>query len=153
MTANSGPQKSLHLAIGEEVSLSDFNRLHVGFGWEVNNSSSNSPFDFDGACFLLGEKNKVLSSKDFVFYSNSDSSCQSVHIHGFESRSWPEDDERMSVNLFAVPPNVKTLLFCSQIFEAAQRKQNFGLIDTSYIRLVDESTGVEICSTFSSPIK
>lgn len=40
---------------------------------------------------------------------------------------------------------IERIVFVVNIYNCTERKQDFGLIKNAYIRLVDESTGKEIC--------
>lgn len=40
---------------------------------------------------------------------------------------------------------IERIVFVVNIYNCIERKQDFGLIKNAYIRLVDESTGKEIC--------
>jgi tellurium resistance protein TerD len=48
------------------------------------------------------------------------------------------------VDLTAVPADVQKIAFTVTIHEAEQRRQNFGQVSNSYIRLVNADTNVEI---------
>ena len=54
------------------------------------------------------------------------------------------DDEKVSIDLSAVPANVEKIAFTITIHDADARMQNFGQVDNSYVRVVDESTGEEL---------
>ena len=54
------------------------------------------------------------------------------------------DDEQIKVNLSAVPASVEKIDFTVTIYEAEERRQNFGQVSNAFIRVVDESTGTEL---------
>lgn len=54
------------------------------------------------------------------------------------------DDETIAIDLEKVDPLVQEILFFVTIHEADQRKQNFGQVRNSYIRIYDNITEKEI---------
>jgi tellurium resistance protein TerD len=48
------------------------------------------------------------------------------------------------VDLAKVDPRIQEILFVVTIYEAPARRQNFGQVRDSYIRIVDNSTGLEV---------
>ena len=84
----------------------------------------------------------------FVFYNNLDSFDGAVHHTGDDpSGGYSDggDDESINVDLTKVDPKIQEILFVVTIHEAAARRQNFGQVRDSYIRIVDDSTGGEVC--------
>jgi tellurium resistance protein TerD len=55
------------------------------------------------------------------------------------------DDETINVDLMQVPPEVEEIIFVVSIYDADKRKQNFGQVRNSFIRIYDEGSGEEIC--------
>ena len=49
------------------------------------------------------------------------------------------------VDLSAVPPNYEKIVFVVTIYQAAERGQSFGMIRNAFIRIVDMSSGTELC--------
>jgi tellurium resistance protein TerD len=54
------------------------------------------------------------------------------------------DDEVVKVDLSRVPADVDKIAFTVTIHDADARRQNFGQVGNSFIRIVNEVTGVEI---------
>lgn len=54
------------------------------------------------------------------------------------------DDEQISIDLSKVPENITRIIFTATIYEAEERRQNFGQISNAYIRIVDEDVNNEI---------
>jgi len=54
------------------------------------------------------------------------------------------DDEEINVNLSKVDKNIKEIIFVVTIYENIKRKQNFGQVRNSYIRIVNSDTNEEI---------
>jgi tellurium resistance protein TerD len=54
------------------------------------------------------------------------------------------DDEQVKIELSKVGAEVKKLVFAVTIHEADARKQNFGMVSNSYMRVVNNDNGAEI---------
>lgn len=139
----------ISLKKGQKVSLTKDNpglkKLIVGLGWDTNKFDTGGDFDLDSAAFLLGENGKVTSQSDFIFYGNLKHNSGSV-IHMGDNRTGDGDgdDEQISIDLSKVPENITRIIFTVTIYEAEERRQNFGQISNAYIRIVDEDVNNEI---------
>ena len=116
----------------------------VGLGWDPR-VTDGKEFDLDAAVFMLGENEKVLSDKAFIFYNNKVSECGNV-VHNGDNRSGEGDgdDETVSVNLAGLPEQAKKLAFSVTIHEAEARNQNFGQVSKAYIRVLNKADNSEI---------
>ena len=54
------------------------------------------------------------------------------------------DDETLTVDLSKVDPRIQEIIFTVTIHEAEQRRQNFGQVHNSYIRIYNALTNEEI---------
>lgn len=139
----------ISLKKGQKVSLTKDNpglkKLIVGLGWDTNKFDTGGDFDLDSAAFLLGENGKVTSQSDFIFYGNLKHNSGSV-IHMGDNRTGDGDgdDEQIFIDLSKVPENITRIIFTATIYEAEERRQNFGQISNAYIRIVDEDVKNEI---------
>lgn len=139
----------ISLKKGQKVSLTKDNpglkKLIVGLGWDTNKFDTGGDFDLDSAAFLLGENGKVTSQSDFIFYGNLKHNSGSV-IHMGDNRTGDGDgdDEQIFIDLSKVPENITRIIFIATIYEAEERRQNFGQISNAYIRIVDEDVKNEI---------
>ena len=134
---------------GQKVDLTKGNpglkKIMVGLGWDVNQYDNGADFDLDASAFLLGENGKVASDSDFVFYGNLAHNSESVIHQGDNLTGEGEgDDEQILVDLSKVPAGVSKIAFTVTIYEAEERRQNFGQVSNSFIRIVDDVTGSEI---------
>ena len=55
------------------------------------------------------------------------------------------DDEQIIVELNRVPANYTKIVFTVTIYQARERKQQFGMIRNAFIRVVDADNGKELC--------
>ena len=139
----------ISLKKGQKVSLSKDNpglsRVVVGLGWDVNAFDTGGDFDLDTAAFLLGESGKVTRAEDFVFYGNLRHPSGAVeHLGDNLTGRGDGDDEQIKIDLDRVPENITRIAFTVTIYEADERRQNFGQVANAFIRIVDEAKGEEI---------
>ena len=139
----------ISLQKGQKVSLTKGNpgltKVVVGLGWDVNSFDTGGDFDLDAAAFLLGESGKVTSSGDFVFYGNLRHPSGAVeHLGDNLTGAGDGDDEQIKIDLARVPENISHIAFTVTIYEADERRQNFGQVANAFIRIVDEAKGQEI---------
>ena len=139
----------ISLKKGQKVDLTKTNpgltKMCIGLGWDVNKYDGGSAFDLDTAAFLLGENGKVREQGDFVFYSNlSHASGAVVHQGDNLTGEGEGDDEQIIVDLSKVPVDVTRIAFTATIYDAEERKQNFGQVSNAYIRVVDTANNNEL---------
>ncbi|MBF0371802.1 MAG: TerD family protein [Alphaproteobacteria bacterium] len=139
---------AVSLSKGGNVSLSKeapgLAAIDVGLGWDAR-VTDGSGFDLDASAFLCNEGGKVRSDADFIFYNNKTSSDGSVvHEGDNQSGAGEGDDEVLSINLGAVPADVRKVAFSVTIHDAEARKQSFGQVGNAYIRVVNKADGKEI---------
>ena len=139
----------IKLSKGQKVDLTKGNpglkNIMVGLGWDVNAFDTGADFDLDAAAFMLGSNGKCPTDKEFVFYGNLEHPSGAVkHMGDNRTGDGEGDDEEMEIALADVPANVERIAFTVTIYEAEARRQNFGQVSNSYIRLVDEANNVEL---------
>lgn len=139
----------INLTKGQKVDLTKGNpsltKLMVGLGWDVNRYDGGADFDLDAAAFLLGADGKVPSDADFVFYGNLKHASGAVEHQGDNLTGEGDgDDEQILIDLSKVPANVEKIAFTVTIYEAEQRRQNFGQVSNSFIRIVNEVNNEEV---------
>ena len=140
---------AVNLSKGQKVDLTKsnpgLNKILVGLGWDTNKYDGGADFDLDAAAFLLGANGKVTCDGDFVFYGNLKHSSGSVESLGDNRTGAGDgDDEMIKVNLAAVPAGIDKIDFTVTIYDGEARKQNFGQVSNSYIRIVDEAANTEL---------
>lgn len=140
---------AITLSKGQKVSLTKGNpglkNIVVGLGWDTNKYDGGFDFDLDSAAFLLGENDKVNSDSDFIFYNNLKHSSGSVeHLGDNLTGKGDGDDEQIKLDLSLVPQNVNKIAFTVTIHEAQERRQNFGQVNNSYVRVVNTDNNQEL---------
>ena len=140
---------AVNLTKGGRISLDKeapgLKKILIVLGWDTNASDTGADFDLDASVFLLDSNAKVANEKDFVFYNNLSSSDGSV-VHTGDNRTGEGDgdDESIKVDLSKISSSIKEIAIVVTIHEAAQRKQNFGMVRNAFIRLVNDETNTEI---------
>lgn len=139
---------AISLQKGGNISLSKsepgLKNILIGLGWDAR-STDGADFDLDASLFMLKDDGKVRSNDDFIFYNQLTSKCGSVEHTGDNLTGEGEgDDEVIKVDLSRVPADISRLAVSVTIHEADSRRQNFGMVSTAFIRIVNGDTGNEI---------
>ena len=120
-------------------------KFTVGLGWDTNSSATGEAFDLDASIFILGANGKMVSDDYFVYYNNLKSPDEAViHTGDNLTGEGDGDDEKILVDLGKIADAVAEICFVVTIHQADTRRQNFGQIRNSYIRIVDSATNTEI---------
>lgn len=140
---------AVSLQKGQKVSLTKGNpglsKVVVGLGWDVNQFDTGGDFDLDAAAFLLADSGKVSNQSDFVFFGNLEHPSGSVkHMGDNLTGAGEGDDEQIKIDLSLVPANITKIAFTVTIYEAEQRRQNFGQVNNAFIRIYNEANGEEL---------
>lgn len=129
--------------VASDAGIATLSKIRVGLGWDCNKYDGGADFDLDASAFLCGENGKVPSDSDFVFYNNKERDGI-THMGDNRTGEGEGDDETILIDLNAVAANINEINFTVTIDQADVRKQNFGMVENSYIRLVDEASGTEL---------
>ena len=140
---------AISLKKGQKVDLTKTNpglkEILIGLGWDTNKYDGGADFDLDSSVFLLGASGKVASDDDFVFYGNLKHKSGAVEHMGDNLTGAGEgDDEQIKIDLSKVPAEVEKIDFTVTIYEAEERKQNFGQVENAFIRVMDATNNKEL---------
>ena len=136
---------AISLEKGQRIEIG-LSKVSVGLGWDPNEGSG-FDFDLDASAFMLGGNKKLPKDEFFVFYNNQKSPDGAVESTGDDltgGNSDGGDDETLNVDLTKVDPQVQEIIFTATIYKAEERKQNFGQVRNSYIRIYNSITSEEI---------
>ena len=137
----------INLEKGQRISMDKgLTLVGVGLGWDPNQGTGFA-FDLDASAFMLGTNGHIPSDEYFVFYNNQKSPDGSVESTGddtTEGNSDGGDDETLNVDLTKVNASIQEIVFTATIYKAEERRQNFGQVRNSYIRIYDAKTNTEI---------
>ena len=135
----------INLQKGQRIEIG-LSKVGVGLGWDPNKSTGYD-FDLDASAFMLGENGKLPQDEFFVFYNNPLSPDQAVESSGDDmtgGNSDGGDDETLSVDLTKIDARIKEIIFTVTIHKAEERRQNFGQVRNSYIRIYNAVSNEEI---------
>lgn len=139
----------INLSKGQKVSLSKespgLKHILVGLGWDINAFDTGGDFDLDASAFILGDSGKAAQDADFVFYGNLTDPSGAVSHKGDNLTGEGEgDDEQIEIDLTKMPPSATRVAFTVTIYDAEQRRQNFGQVSNAFCRIVDMDSGREL---------
>lgn len=136
---------AITLEKGQRIGIG-LSKVSVGLGWNPNEGTG-FDFDLDASAFMLGSNKKIPNDNYFIFYNNPKSPDGAVESTGDDTtggNSDGGDDETLNVDLQKVDPSIQEILFVATIYKADERKQNFGQVRNSYIRIYNSITNEEI---------
>jgi tellurium resistance protein TerD len=120
-------------------------KFTIGLGWDTNAATTGASFDLDASVFVLGENKKLLSDQHFVFYNNLKTPDGAVEHTGDNlTGDGDGDDEQIIVDLSKIDSRASEICVVVTIHDAENRKQNFGQVRNSFVRIVDSSANLEI---------
>ncbi len=135
----------INLVKGQRIEIG-LTHVNVGLGWKPS-PQGGVAFDLDASAFLLNAKGRTPKDEFFVFYGNQQSPDGAVSSSGDDrtgGNSEEGDDEILTIDLTRLDPAIEQIVISATIYEAAQRKQNFGQVHDSYMRICNADTGEEI---------
>ena len=107
-------------------------KVILGAGWDI--AKNGYDFDLDIAAFLLNSNGKVQNiPQDVIFFDN-------------RTGAGDGDDERITIDLSQIRSDIAKIVFVITIHEAQVKRQTFGMVENSYIRLLDaKNNEKEVC--------
>ena len=147
---------SVNLQKGQKVNLrkedgGTLRRGMVGLGWDEVKQKRGffapKPQDIDcDATAFLCQNGHLMGVPDIVYFGALTHSSGAVrHMGDNLTGAGDGDDEQILVDLTALPEVYDKVVFVVNIYQAAQRRQHFGLIENAFIRICDAETGKELC--------
>ncbi len=135
---------AINLAKGQRIEIG-LSKVGVGLGWDPNEGTG-FDFDLDASAFMLGENKKIPKDDFFVFYNNQKSPDNSVESSGDDLTGGNSDgdDETLTVDLSKVDLKIHEIIFTVTIHDFEARRQNFGQVRNSFIRIYNVQTNEEI---------
>jgi len=128
---------AINLEKGQRQNVSS-GKFTVGLGWDSNSTAGGEAFDVDASVFVLGANGKLPSDSHFVYYNNLQTPDGGVMHKGDNlTGAGDGDDEQITVDTSKLGSEVAEISFVVTIHKAAEKRQNFGQIRNSYIRILD----------------
>lgn len=117
--------------------------ITLAAGWDVSNVIP--AFDLDICALCLNSNGKITSGEDIVFFNHK--SVPGITLSGDNRTGEGDgDDETIMINLAEVESKYDSIVFCVNIYDAVGRKQTFGMVSNSYVRLLDrDNNDKELC--------
>ena len=147
---------SVNLQKGQKVELrksdgGSLRRVMVGLGWDEVKQTRGffapkpQDIDCDASAFLcMG--GRLTSNQDVVYFGNLRHGSGAVaHMGDNLTGAGEGDDEQILVDLSVLPSQYDKIVFVVNIYQAAQRRQHFGMIQNAFIRICDAETNQELC--------
>ena len=146
---------SINLKKGQRISLKKeapgLEKVMCGLGWDVAKKSSlfglfkGDEFDLDASVLCLTARNKLKSKSDVIYFGNLRHQSGAItHLGDNLTGKGEGDDEEILVDLPQVSGDITKLVFVVNIYNALQRKQDFGQVKNAFVRLVDLKNNQEI---------
>ena len=135
---------SINLQKGQRETI-NAPKFVVGLGWDTNSTATGNAFDLDASVFVLGENKKILSDEYFIFYNNLKSPDGAVEHTGDNlTGAGDGDDEQIKIDLSKINPQATEICIVITIHEAESRRQNFGQVRNSFMRIFDAATNADM---------
>ncbi|CAM4396464.1 TerD family protein [Paenibacillus tarimensis] len=149
---------TISLVKGQKIDLTKgnagLNKVVVGLGWDPAESESKGFFgikkktaniDCDASALMLDANGKLTEERNLVCFYNKQSGCGSV-VHSGDNLTGEGagDDEQIFVELSRIPASVHKVLCVVNIYECESRRQDFGMIKSAYIRIVNPANNQEL---------
>ncbi|NCO74129.1 MAG: TerD family protein [Cyanobacteria bacterium] len=146
---------AINLQKGQKISLKKeapkLQQLMCGLGWDVAKKSGllgglfQADFDLDASVLCLDSRGKLKSNSEIVYFGNLRHHSSAInHLGDNLTGSGSGDDEEINVNLPLIPSNISKLVFVVNIYNAIERKQDFGQVGNAFVRLVNVTNNQEI---------
>ena len=136
---------AINLQKGQRIDIG-LTKMTIGLGWDPNEGTGYD-FDLDASAIMIDAQRKLVSEEYFVFYNNLNSPDGALTHTGDDpsgKNSDGDDDEAIMIDLEKVDQRVEEILFVVTIEDFERRRQNFGQVRNSYIRIVDQNNNQEI---------
>jgi len=152
---------AISLQKGQKVDLTKGNaglsQIMIGLGWDpveqkkggllggLLGGGKAQEIDCDASVLMLNENGKLVSNKNLIYFGNLRSGDGSVwHTGDNITGDGDGDDEEIIAILSKIPENIQKLLFVVNIYDAAKRNQDFGMIQNAFIRVVNMNDKKEL---------
>ena len=147
---------TINLVKGQKIDLTKGNagltKVVVGLGWDPVQQSrgffggkKQANIDCDASALLLNENGKLTDDKNVVCFHNKKSPNEAVvHSGDNVTGEGAGDDEQIEIDLVKLPQDVNKILVVVNIYDCVNRKQDFGMIQSAYIRILNGSNNGEL---------
>lgn len=145
---------AINLKKGQRISLTkedpSLKQIMCGLGWDVVSKSDgffggNKQFDLDSSVLCLDADKKLADVKDIIYFGNLRHSSSAISHQGDNLTGAGEgDDEVINIDLPLIPANIAYLVFAINIYKCNQRRQDFGMVENAFVRMVNRDNNQEL---------
>jgi tellurium resistance protein TerD len=133
---------------GSKVNLTKGNpglkEIVIELGWTAQSRPGQPEYDLDASVIGLGANGKVADTDNFVFFGhqkNSSNSIESVMGDNLTGSTTGDICEAIAIRFAKLPSNIVKLVVPVTIYDARNRKQNFGQVANSFVQIKDPASG------------
>lgn len=145
---------AVSLTKGQKISLTKdasgnstgLRKAIIGLGWDAAKRGFFGGRDIDcDASVILLQNGRFVNDKDLIYYGHKNHESGAVtHCGDNLTGEGDGDDEQIIVNLDAIPAIYDKIVVVVNIYQAEQRKQDFGFIKNAFMRIADNDTNQEL---------
>ncbi|NQX12310.1 TerD family protein [Microbacteriaceae bacterium VKM Ac-2855] len=135
------------ISLTKEAGPRGLTAVSVGLGWDP---SGDGLVDLDASAVVVDVNGRSLGDAYFVFYNNLQTPDSSVRHSGDvrdgegDGPAGDGDDEKIFVDLMALPAAATAIAFVVSIDDAVARAQSFSQVPNAHIRVVNDFDGSEL---------
>ncbi len=153
----------INLQKGQRIDLTKGNaglsKIMVGLGWDpikhglggkgllggLFGGGREAEIDCDASVMMLNENDKLSRKQDIIYFGNLKSKDGSLtHMGDNLTGEGAGDDEQIMIELSRISANIHKLVFVVNIYDCVKRKQDFGMIENAFIRIVNLADNKEL---------
>ena len=139
------PTGVINLVKGQKIDLTkgnpSLNKVTIGLGWDVADIPG-VEFDLDASVFMVDNTGRTEQS-GFIFYNNLRGPGVE-HMGDNRTGAGDGDDEQVQITFSEVPANIEKIAITVTIYDYENRRQNFGMVNNAFCRVVDAATDREL---------
>lgn len=139
--------ETLNLVKGQKLDLSkgglvaedgSLNNVFLGAGWDMSQGGDDVDLDILVAIMSAGQVQKVG-------FFNDKTPCPGIQLSDDNRTGEGDgDDEFIDITAADLADDIDKLVFGINIFDAASKGQNFGMVESAYMRIVNPETEEEV---------
>ncbi len=93
----------------------------------------------------MDAEKKLTDVKNIIYFGNLRHSSSAIAHQGDNLTGAGEgDDEIINIDLPLIPPSIVYLMFVINIYKCNERRQDFGMVNNAFVRLVNRTSNKEL---------
>lgn len=127
----------------ESQGIGDLDKVNVGLGWRA--STTGSTYDLD-AWAMVARAGRQFSSDNLIYYGHRADSRKTIRHQGDDLvGAGSGDNEIIEIDLKSMPEDYMRVYVGVTIYMAKSKRQKFGDVKNTFIRVFDRKSGKELC--------